>query len=354
MTKQVVSQSHKAGMPPGTVIHVGKRRADKTRITVLDYDAGQFQERVLSTAAEACVFRDTATVTWINIDGLHEPAIIEELGRHFGLHPLIQEDIANTQQRPKLEDHDQYLFIVLKMLYRDEIENETVAEQVSLVLGSNYVISFQEGTGDAFGHVRERLRKNKGLLRKQGADTLAYALIDAIVDNYFVVLEGFGDVIDDLEENLLLSPTAETLSTIKTLKRELLFMRRGIWPLREVVSGLRHSDSPLIADVTRPYFLDVYDHTIQVMDSIDNSREMLSDLLDIYLSSVSNRLNEVMKVLTIIATIFIPLTFIAGVYGMNFDFMPELGWRWGYFAVLAVMGLVGLLLLLYFRRKKWL
>ncbi len=183
---------------------------------------------------------------------------------------------------------------------------------------------------------------------------MAYALIDAIVDNYFVVLESFGEITETLEENLLLSPTSDTLSIIKNLKREILFMRRSVWPLREVIGGLRHSDSPLIHDVTRPYIQDVYDHTIQVMDSIDNSREMLSDLLDIYLSSVSNRLNEVMKVLTIIATIFIPLTFISGVYGMNFTNMPELDWRWGYFSVLVFMGIVGLALLYYFRRKKWL
>ena len=352
--EEVLNQSTKAGTLPGTIIHVGIRRTEIPKIFLSSYDASQYQEKSLKDVAGEIESRDARSVTWINIDGLHEPSVIEQFGRHFELHPLIQEDIANTQQRPKLEDHEQYLFIVIKMLYRDTTEDEIVAEQVSLVIGNNYVLSFQEGGSDAFDQVRERLRKNNGVLRKQGSDALAYALIDAIVDNYFVVLESYGEITETLEENLLLSPTNDTLSVIKNLKRELLFMRRSVWPLREVIAGLRHSDSPLIHDTTRPYIQDVYDHTIQVMDSIDNSREMLSDLLDIYLSSVSNRLNEVMKVLTIIATIFIPLTFIAGVYGMNFTNMPELGWRWGYLIVLVFMAIVGLALLYYFRRKKWL
>jgi magnesium transporter len=352
MTGTRARRSQKAGLAPGTLIHIGERRTERTHLHLFDYSESQLLERELASVEEAFPFRDTATVTWINIDGLHETGVIEQLGGHFGLHPLVLEDIVNTEQRPKLEDFESYLYVVLKMLYLED-GGEIEAEQVSLVLGHNFVLSFQEGGGDAFEPVRERLRKNKGMLRKQGADSLLYALIDAVVDNYFIVLESFGEVTDDLEENILLSPTAKTLATIKNLKRDLLFMRRGIWPLREVVSGLRHSDSPFIHDNTRLYFQDVYDHTIQVMDSVDNLREILSDLLDIYLSSVSNRLNEVMKVLTIIATIFIPLTFVAGVYGMNFDNMPELGWTWGYFAILAIMTGVGLTMLVYFKRKKW-
>ena len=344
-------RSEKAGLAPGTLIHIGERRAERTRVRLFDYDQSKLTEKELGSVEEAFPFRDTAPVTWINVDGLHETGIIEQLGGHFGLHPLVLEDIVNTEQRPKLEDFENYLYVVLKMLYREG--GEIVAEQVSLVLGQNFVLSFQEGGGDPFDPIRERLRKNKGQLRKQGPDALLYALLDAVVDNYFIVLETFGEMTDDLEESVLLSPTAEVLSTIKNLKRELLFLRRGIWPLREVISGLRHTESPLIHESTRLYFQDVYDHTIQVMDNVDNSREILSDLLDIYLSSVSNRLNEVMKVLTIIATIFIPLTFVAGVYGMNFDNMPELGWRWGYFAVLGVMTVIGLIMLAYFKRKKW-
>ncbi len=345
-------RSQKAGLAPGTLIHIGERRAERTRLRLFDYDSGQLLEKELASVEEAFPFRDMATVTWINVDGLHETGVIEQLGGRFGLHPLILEDIVNTEQRPKLEDFESYLYVVLKMLYR-ETGGLIEAEQVSLILGQNFVLSFQEGGGDAFEPVRERLRKNKGTLRKQGADSLLYALIDAVVDNYFIVLENFGEVTDDLEENILLAPTTETLATIKNLKRDLLFMRRGIWPLREVVSGLRHSDSPFIQNNTRLYFQDVYDHTIQVMDSVDNLREILSDMLDIYLSSVSHRLNEVMKVLTIIATIFIPLTFVVGIYGMNFDYMPELRWRWGYFAILAIMAVIGVAMLAYFKRKKW-
>ncbi len=345
-------RSQKSGLAPGTLIHIGERRAEKTRLRLFDYDQNQLSERELASVEDAFHFRDTATVTWINVDGLHDTAVIAQLGGHFGVHPLILEDIVNTEQRPKQEDFGDYIYVVLKMLYREN-DGQIVAEQVSLILGLNFVISFQEGGGDAFEPVRERLRQNKGTLRKQGPDFLLYALVDAIVDNYFIVLESFGEATEDLEETVLASPTTETLATIKNLKRDLLFMRRGIWPLREVISGLRHSESPLIQQNTRLYLQDVYDHTIQVMDSLDNTREILSDLLDIYLSSVSNRLNAVMKVLTIISTIFIPLTFIAGVYGMNFDNMPELRWEWGYFAILGIMASIGIVMLFYFKRKKW-
>lgn len=345
-------RSQKSGLPPGTLIHIGELRAERTRLRLFDYDQGQLLEKELASVEEAFPFSDTATVTWINVDGLHETGIVAQLGSRFGLHPLVLEDILNTEQRPKFEDFDTYIYVVLKMLYQEK-SGETVAEQVSLILGNNFVLSFQEGGGDAFEPVRERLRQNKGLLRKQGADYLTYALIDAVVDNYFTVLETFGEATEDLEETVLASPTTEILAKIKNLKRDLLFMRRGIWPLREVISGLIHSDSPLIKQNTRLYFQDVYDHTIQVMDSIDNTREILSDLLDIYLSSVSNRLNSVVKVLTIISTIFIPLTFIAGVYGMNFDNMPELHWQWGYFGILTVMAGIGLTMLAFFKKKKW-
>jgi magnesium transporter len=347
-----VRRSDKTGLPPGTLIHIGERRSERTRLRLFDYDQAQLLEKELASVEDAFPFRDTATVTWINVDGLHDTGVIEQLGGHFGLHPLVLEDILNTEQRPKLEDFESYLYVVIKMLYLNP-DGEIEAEQVSFILGNNFVLSFQEGGGDAFEPVRERLRQNKGTLRRQGADYLLYALMDAIVDSYFIVLESFGEATENLEETVMVSPTTETLATIKNLKRDLLFMRRGIWPLREVISGLRHSESPLIRQNTRLYFQDIYDHTIQVMDSVDNTREILSDLLDIYLSSVSNRLNSVMKVLTIISTIFIPLTFIAGIYGMNFDNMPELHWEWGYFGILAIMASIGLVMLTYFKRKKW-
>jgi magnesium transporter len=260
----------------------------------------------------------------------------------------------NTGQRPKMEDFDDYLFIVLKMFHYDEKENETKTEQVSLILSTNYVISFQESEGDVFDPIRERMRTDRGRIRKMGADYLAYTLIDAIVDNYFMVLEKIGEKIEDIEDELVKNPTPEVLQTIHRLKRELIFLRKSVWPLREVISRLERWESPLINKSIDIYLRDVYDHTIQVIDSLETFRDMLSGMLDIYLSSVSNRMNEVMKVLTIIATIFIPLTLIAGIYGMNFRYMPELDWVWGYPMVYVIMLAISAVMLMYFRRKKWL
>jgi len=279
--------------------------------------------------------------------------IIEKIGNHFNIHPLILEDIVNTGQRPKMEDFIDYIFIVLKMLYYDEKENETKAEQVSLILGSNFVISFQESEGDVFDTIRKRIRSDRGRIRRMGADYLAYALIDAIVDNYFIILEKLGEKIEDIEDELVTNPAPATLQAIHDLKREMIFLRKSVWPLREVVSRLERWESPLINKSLDIYLRDVYDHTIQVIDSIETFRDMLSGLFDIYLSSVSNRMNEIMKVLTIIATIAIPLTVITGIYGMNFQSMPELQWWWSYPIVLLVMLTLGILMIIYFRRKKW-
>jgi magnesium transporter len=279
---------------------------------------------------------------------------VEKIGTHFGIHPLIMEDILHTGQRPKGEDLGDYLFIVLKMIYHDEEKDEVIGEQLSLILGPNYVISFQEREGDVFNPIRERIRNAKGRIRKAGADYLAYVLVDAIVDHYFAILEELGGTIESLEEELVTNPRPETLQTIHTLKRELIFLRKSVWPLREVISGLEREESPLITEPTGIYLRDVYDHTIQVIDTIETYRDMVSGMLDIYLSSLSNRMNEVMKVLTMIATIFIPLTFIAGIYGMNFKFMPELEWHWGYPMALVVMLLIVGSMFIYFRRKKWL
>jgi magnesium transporter len=260
----------------------------------------------------------------------------------------------NTGQRPKMEDFGDYLFIVLKMLHYDEKKDETKTEQVSLVLSSKYVLSFQEDEGDVFDSIRERIRTDRGSIRKRRADYLAYSLIDAIVDNYFMVLEKIGEKIEDIEDELIKNPTPAVLQTIHHLKRELIFLRKSVWPLREVISRLERWESPLIDKSIDIYLRDVYDHTIQVIDSLETFRDTLSGMLDIYLSSVSNRMNEVMKVLTIIATIFIPLTLIAGIYGMNFRYMPELESPWGYPMVYVVMLAVCAVMLVYFRRKKWL
>jgi magnesium transporter len=348
------------GLPPGTLLHVGKRKAEKTRIEQIVYDAARVEAHVLQARDVCMPPGDQAGVTWINVDGLHEVEVLGALGERFGLHPLVVEDILNTAQRPKLEDHGEHLFVVLKSLYHDAVENgdapdgEPEIEQISLVLGPNYVLSFQERQGDEFGPIRDRVRADKGRVRKAGADYLAYALIDLIVDQYFLVLERFGDRIESLEEELLAAPTPETAHSIHYLKREMALLRKAVWPLREVIGTLERSESPLIHESTKLYLRDVYDHTIQVIDTVETFRDILSGILDIYLSSVSNRMNEVMKVLTIISTLFIPLTFIAGVYGMNFQYMPELHWPWAYPLVWFVMLVISVLMVIFFRRKKWL
>jgi len=360
MPRLLKKTSKTAGLPPGTLIHIGEKKTEKVKITIIDYNEAQFQEKECKNVEECFPFKDKPTVTWINVDGIHQIEIIEKLGKQFGIHPLVLEDILNTGQRPKSEDFEDYLFIVLKMLYQDEKENEIMAEQVSLILGSNFVISFQEKEGDVFNNIRERIRSGKGRIRKMGADYLAYTLMDAVVDGYFVILEKFGEKIEGMEEELITDPQPETLQSIHTMKREMIFLRKSVWPLREVISGIERGGSSLIQESTHIYLRDVYDHTIQVMDTIETFRDMLSGMLDLYLSSISNRMNEVMKVLTIIATIFIPLTFIAGIYGMNFDpdkspfNMPELNWFWGYPATIFAMIVVAAIMVAYFRRKKWL
>ena len=346
--------SKKAGLSPGTLVHIGEKKVEKTRITIIDYDADQFQEKEVKTIEECFPFKDTPTVTWINIDGLHEVQVIEKIGKHFAIHPLIQEDILHTGQRPKMEDMESYIFVVARMLFYNDETGEVESEQVSLILGPNYVISFQEKEGDIFDAVRERIRNGKGRIRKMKADYLAYALVDTLVDNYFIILEKLGEKIEGMEDELVANPTPETLQTIHTMKREMIFLRKSVWPLREVISSLERGESSLIYESTGMYFRDVYDHTIQVMDTVETFRDMVSGMLDTYLSSVSNRMNEVMKVLTIIATIFIPLTFVAGIYGMNFEFMPELKWHWGYFAVLGLMVVMFIGMVVYFKRKRWL
>jgi len=355
MTRFFKKFSKKIGLSPGTLVHIGNKKVIKTRIRVIDYDESQLEEKEVEKIEECFPFKEKPTVTWINIDGLHEVEIIEKIGKCYDVHPLVLEDIVNTGQRPKMEDFDGYIFVVLKMLYYDEKENEVITEQLSLILGSNFVISFQERVGDVFNPIRERIRNAKGRIRKVGADYLTYALIDAVVDNYFIILEKLGEKIESMEEELVTNPTPETLQTIHNLKREMIFLRKSVWPLRELISKLERGESLLIQKTTGIYIRDVYDHTIQVIETIETFRDMVSGMLDIYLSSVSNKMNEVMKVLTIIATIFIPLTFVAGIYGMNFEFMPELKWHWVYpWAFWLVIAGVAGFMVFYFRRKKWL
>ncbi|MFO7966860.1 MAG: magnesium/cobalt transporter CorA [Archaeoglobaceae archaeon] len=352
MLKIIKRRSKKAGLPPGSLVHVGEKRAEKVTISIIDYDEEHFEERSVEKVEECCSFKDSSSVSWINIVGLHEVDIIDKIGKQFGLHPLIIEDILNTEQRPKIEDYGEYIFIVTKMLFYKE--NEIESEQISIILGPNYVLTFQEREGDVFDAVRTRIKENKGKVRKSDSDYLTYTLIDAVVDNYFLVLEKVGESIEQLEEELLEEPTPETLNTIHNLKRDLIFLRKSVWPLREVINTIYKGESKLIKSSTRVYLRDVYDHTIQVVDVIETFRDTVSGMLDVYLSSVSNRMNEIMKVLTMIATVFIPLTFIAGVYGMNFQYMPELGLKWAYPFVWTVMLAIVVTMFIYFRKKGWL
>jgi len=354
MARFIKKRASKVGLPPGSPVHIGEKRTEEVGISLIDYDEKQFAEKVIEHIEDSFPFKDKPTVTWINIDGVHRTDNIEKIGDNFGLHPLTREDIVNTGQRPKMEDFGSYVYFTLKMLMFDENEAEVKAEQVSLVLGNNFVISFQEQPGDVFEAVRQRIRGAKGRVRKMGADYLAYSLLDAVVDNYFIILERLGEQVESLEEKLVEDVQAETLRDIRRLKSEMIFLRKSVWPLREVVSSLQRGGSALISESTNVYLRDVYDHTIQVIDTIEAYRDMLSGLLDIYLSSISNKMNAVMKVLTIIATIFIPLTFVAGVYGMNFAYMPELQWEIGYPLVLLVMAVLGVIMLMFFRKKKWL
>lgn len=353
MKRFLKKQSHKAGLPPGTLVHIGEQKVETAKITIIDFNPANFQELVAETVDECFPFKGSPTITWINIDGLHETDVIDKIGRHFGFHPLLLEDILNTGGRPKIEDFGEYIFIVLKMLYQEGEDGELLSEQISLIFGENYVISFQESIGDVFDPIRERIRKYKGRVRKERGDYLAYLIIDAIVDNYFNVLEDIADYIEDTEEVLLEKPNSDTLQTIHGLKNDTLFLRKSIWPLREIINVLERGESPLIQETTRIYFRDIYDHTVQVMDTLDTFRDMISGMLDTYLSSMSNRMNEVMKVLTIFASIFIPLTFMAGIYGMNFEYMPELKWPWGYPVLWVLMLTVGITMVVMFKRKKW-
>jgi len=349
-------RSRKAGLPPGSLVYVGEQKADAVRITLIDYDQDKFQERPVQQIEECFAFRATPTITWINIDGIHDVSIIEKIGKKYDVHALILEDILNTMQRPKFDEFDNCLFLVLKMLMWDEAKQGIVSEQVSLVFGANYMISFQESaaTGDVFNQIRDRLRQGVGRVRRLGADFLTYCLIDAIVDNYFTVLEKIGEKIEGLEENLVSHPTEQILHDIHAVKRELVSLRRSVWPLREIISRMEKSESELIAKTTDVYLRDVYDHTIQIIETVENFRDTVSGMLDIYLSSMSHRMNAVMKVLTVIATIFMPLSFFASVYGMNFDRFPELHWTWMYpEGFWGIIILVVATMLFVARRKKW-
>lgn len=348
---------HKPGTAPGTLRPPEATSPGPVSITVIDYGPDRLVEKKIERVEELEQFCETPTVTWINVEGLSDVGVVEKIGKMFDLHPLALEDVLNCGQRPKLEDYGAYHFLVMRSLFFKE--NELQTEQISFFLAGNFVITFQEVPGDSFEAVRERIRRGKGLIRKAGPDYLTYALVDALVDEFFPILERYGERIEELENEVISQPSRETVQEIHKIKRELLLLRRAAWPERDVINAIQREESDVIRPETQVFLRDCYDHTVQVIDMIETFRDLSSSMLEVYLSSSSNRLNEVMKVLTIISTIFIPLNFIAGVYGMNFNHqasplnMPELDWYFGYPAVLLVMATVGVSLVVYFKRKGW-
>jgi magnesium transporter len=353
MERLTKKRSQKTGLPAGSLVHIGERKTEKTAISIINYNQESFQEIGLEQLEHHVASMGEGSVTWINVRGIHEKAVIENIGKLFSLHPLLLEDIMNTDQRPKMEEYEDYLFIVMKMLSSEGMPNLIKDEQIAIVFGHGFLISFQESVPDEFSHIWEMIKNGRGRIKRMGSDYLAYSLMDVVVDNYFAVMESLGEEIEGLESELIRNPKQETLRSIHRLKREMIFVRRSIWPLREVVGDMERRGSAMIHESTTIYLRDIYDHIIHVIDTTETFRDIIAGMIDIYLSSVSNKMNEIMKVLTIIATIFIPLTWIVGIYGMNFDYMPELRAKIGYPIVMAIMVVIGLLMLLYFKRKKW-
>lgn len=349
----IKKRGKKVGAAPGTLVHIGDISNAFTEIHYIRYDQDAVHEQEIADVQQ-CAHETTSHQTgWINIDGLHNPDVVRSLGERFLIHPLVQEDILNTDHRPKIEVHDDYLYVVIKALSFNETSQRLQAEQISLIVGDNYLLTFCEQPGTVFDGVRARIRSGRKI-RELGPDYLAYALIDAVVDNYFLLLEQLGDAIEDLEEELIQRPAANIVHRIHHFKREMLLLRKAVWPMREVLSSLSRDEAIITSSDIRLYLRDVYDHSIHIIDNMETLRELLAGMLDLYVSSSSQRLNETMKTLTLFASIFMPLTFIAGVYGMNFDYMPELHWRWGYPLIMLVMAGCGAGLLYYFRRQHWL
>jgi magnesium transporter len=355
MPKTLRVMARKAGMPPGSLVFQGGPGQVPPHITIIHYSESEFTQNEFNAFAECLLVKPELGVTWINVNGVSQVKDLEHVGACFNIHPLVLEDIQDVAHRPKIEDYETYLYIVLNAIRHlpDDQEIEICSAQVSLILGPHYVISFNEGDGDLFAPIRERLQRGQGRIRKMGADYLAYTLMDLIVDNYFVELESFSDKVEFLEDEVVVRPSPQTLREVHRFKNDMIMLRKSLWPLREVIAQLERRESPLISEPLTMYLKDVYDHTIIAIETVETYRDILSGMLDIYLSSMSNRLNEIMKVLTIIATIFMPLTFITSLYGMNFKNMPELSWQYGYYEVLGVIVVIAGAMLLYFRQKRW-
>ncbi|HET9701644.1 MAG TPA: magnesium/cobalt transporter CorA [Burkholderiales bacterium] len=346
-------RSSKSGLPPGTLVHLGPETARATRVTVVNYDAGNLEQRELAPG-EPLPRPPASGVLWINVTGLADTARLEAIGRHFGLHALVLEDVLNTYQRPKLDDYGDYLYLVLKTFDLDEKGGRLDCDQVSLVLGRGYLLSFLEAESAGFASVMERLRSGRGQIRGAGADFLLYSLVDAVVDGYFWLLEHLGEKIEQLETEAVERARPETIRRIHGLRAEGLFIRRMLWPLREVVNSLQRGEPRLVTAGTLVFLRDVYDHTVHVLEALESLRELMAGVLEIHMSSVNNRISGVVKVLTVITTVFMPLTLIAGIYGMNFRHIPGLDTPWAFFAVLGFMATLAGGMLAWLRRKGWL
>ena len=346
--------TQKVGQPPGTLVYLGEERTEPARITLIDYDETHLHEEEVQTIEECLPFIDTESVTWIQIEGIHETSIIEEIGEYFSVDPLLLEDLMSPTQLPKIEVSENYVFIILKNLDYNTASDTVSREQISLIIGPNFVLSLQENRSEIFTSIRNRLRNAQGRIRRMQSGYLAYALIDIIVDHYFIIFDEINERIQVLEEEIMQNPSPEVLTKVNVFRKEQLLLRRPILPLRDVLIEILNDEIPLLGENTQPYFRDVYDHLIQVIQMLEMIRSAVSGLFDVYTSAVSHRMNEVMKVLTIVATFFIPLTFIAGIYGMNFKFMPELESQWGYPFVLLVMFGISICMFVFFKFKKWL
>lgn len=355
MRRKKQKRKSKLGMPPGSLVFTGEQKMANVDITVFNYDETFSVEHNPKSLIEVEeLIRNPKGVIWINIDGLHDETFIEGLSTLLDIHKLTMEDILSVGQRPKLEEHSNYLHVVIKEITLDQTEEIIEYEQISFILKDNILVSFQERTGDVFDGVRKRIREGKGTIRKRGADYLMYALLDNVVDHYFVVLEIYGEKLEDLETELLENPNNQTLTKLHNFRRETLGLRRTVYPLRELIAAMEKLDDPLFTRENKVFTRDLYDHIIKVIETVEIFRDMTSSLLDLYINSVSNKTNEIMKVLTILTSIFIPLSFISGVYGMNFQNMPELTYKYGYFVILGLMAAVFIGMLIFLRRKKWL
>jgi magnesium transporter len=346
--------STKVGLPPGSIVYVGEQKVEKVKITLAEYDEKDFESYEINSVEEVEQYTNTPRVTWINVCGLHETDYIKQIGEKFDIHSLVLEDILNTETRPKIEITDNYIFISMKMLSYNAEQRDMGSEQVSFILGKNFLFSFLEKSDEIFDPIRKRISSETAKIRKRQCDYLLYALMDVVVDHYFLMLEQVEEEINQLDDEVINQTDKSQIEKIYKLKTKLLLARRSIYPVREICNKLIREETDLINDKIQPFLKDLLDHIIQITESTELLREITISLMETHLSMMSNKMNEVMKVLTIIATIFIPLTFVAGIYGMNFEYMPELGWRWAYFAVWGVMIVVTIALLLFFRRRKWL